>query len=141
MDRRIFLTVTAAIGLLPVARALASNGDLRGAAREAWIYTLPLIEMARTRSQQIFAGRANKLYHVRQLADPSSRQVTAPNNDTIYSSGWFDLTRGPVNLTVPYADGRYLAVQLMDMYTNTNACLSQRTFADRIAKDGGHSRS
>lgn len=137
MDRRTFLTVTAAIGLLPATRALAAKGDLRAAAREAWIYTLPLIEMARTRSQQLSRGRANQLYHVRQLADPDRRQVTAPNNDTLFSSGWFDLTRGPVSLTIPNAGERYLAVQLMDMYTNTNACLSLRTAIDRIGKDGG----
>ena len=61
MDRRTFVTVTTAIGLLPAARALAAKGDLRVAAREAWIYTLPLIEMARTRSQQLSRGRANPI--------------------------------------------------------------------------------
>jgi hypothetical protein len=137
MDRRLFLTVTAAIGLLPASRALAAKGDLRGAAREAWIYTLPLIEMANTRSQHLSNGRANRLTHVRRLADPSRRIVTAPNNDTLYSGGWFDLTGGPVTLTVPNAGTRYLALQLLDMYTNTNACISLRTEADRIGQNGG----
>lgn len=138
MHRRDFISITTAISLLPTTRALAAAGDFRGAAREAWIYTLPLIEMATARKRQISARRANSLIHVRQLSDPSRRQISAPNNDTLFSSGWFDLTRGAVTLTVPNAGPRYLAVQLMDMYTNTNACLSVRTVPDL---QGAYSRT
>lgn len=137
MDRRGFLLVTAAIGLLPAARALAALGDLKGAARDAWLYFLPMIEMANTRQQQLPGLAANRLHHVRTLADPSRRQVTAPNNDTLYSSGWYDLSQGQVTLTVPNAGSRYLAVQLMDMYTNTNACISTRTMGAKIGPEGG----
>lgn len=136
MDRRSFLAVTAAIGLLPAARALAAKGDLRGAARDAWLYVLPLIEMANTRQMQLPGLEANRLHHVRTLADPTRRQVTAPNNDTLYSSAWLDLTQGPVTLSVPNAGSRYLAVQLMDMYTNTNACLSKRTAGAEFGPNG-----
>ncbi|OYU34333.1 DUF1254 domain-containing protein [Novosphingobium sp. PASSN1] len=137
MDRRDFLAATAATLLLPAARALAATGDLKGAAREAWLYALPLIEMANTRQAQFADRAANKISHVRTLADPSKRQVTAPNNDTLYSSAWFDLTQGPVTLNVPDAGNRYCAVQLMDMYTNTNACISKRTFDAQIGPSGG----
>lgn len=137
MERRTFLTAAAAIGMFPATRALAANGDLRGAARDAWIYALPLIEMANTRQAQLPGGMANQFRHVRRLSDPSRRQVTAPNNDTLFSSAWFDLTQGPVTLKVPHAGERYLAVQLLDMYTNTNACISRRTFGPQIGPDGG----
>lgn len=136
MDRRSFLAVATAIGLLPAARALAAKGDLRGAARDAWLYVLPLIEMANTRQVRLPGLEANRLHHVRTLANPTRRQVTAPNNDTLYSSTWLDLTQGPVTLSVPNAGSRYFAVQVMDMYTNTNACLSKRTSAAQFGPDG-----
>lgn len=123
--------------MLPAARALAAKGDLKGAAREAWIYALPLIEMANTRQAHSPGLLANRFHHVRKLTDPSRRQVTAPNNDTLFSSAWFDLTKGPVTLTVPDGGHRYLAVQLLDMYTNTNACISKRTFSREIGPEGG----
>ena len=137
MDRRAFLVLTGAIAMLPAARALAAEGDLKGAAREAWIYALPLIEMANTRQAQSPGLVANRFHHVRKLTDPSRRQVTAANNDTLFSSAWFDLSQGPVTLTVPDGGHRYLAVQLLDMYTNTNACISKRTFSREIGPEGG----
>lgn len=132
MDRRTFL---AAVATLPAIRAYAANADLKDAARTAWLYCLPLIEMASTRQALLRGGSANRMTHRRILSDPGQRQVTAPNNDTLASSGWFDLTQGPVTLTVPDAGNRYLAVQLLDMYTNTNACVNKRNF--RTAIEGG----
>lgn len=137
MNRRDFVAAIAAIGMLPATRAMAAKGELKSAARDAWLYVLPLIEMANTRQVQLSGLAANQLRHVRTLADPSRRQVTAPNNDTLYSSAWFDLTQGPVTLTVPDAGSRYLAVQLMDMYTNTHTCISKRTMGWQIGAKGG----
>lgn len=136
MNRRSFMAVAAVIGLFPASRALAAKGDLKRAARAAWIYVLPLIEMANTREGQLRGSTSNRFRHVRSLTDPARRQVTAPNNDTLFSSAWFDLSQGPVTLTVPDAGDRYLAVQLLDMYTNTNSCVSKRTFASQIATGG-----
>lgn len=136
MDRRHFLATAGVIAMLPATRVLAAKGDLKSAARDAWLYALPLIEMANTRQAQSRNLVANKVYHVRTLSDPSRRQVTAPNNDTLFSSAWFDLTQGSVTLTVPNAGKRYLAVQLMDMYTNTNACICKRTMGDKFGPEG-----
>ncbi|MCZ8281848.1 MAG: DUF1254 domain-containing protein [Aquidulcibacter sp.] len=96
----------------------AACGDL-------YIYGLPVLEMARAR-QRTIGSAANQWRHVRRLADASSRRVTTPNNDTLYSSAWLDLRKGPVELTYPKASERYLSIAILDMYTNNFVVLGPR---------------
>lgn len=44
--------------------------------------------------------------------------MVAANSDTLYISGFFDLTGGPVVLTIPDAKGRFHVLALLDAYTN-----------------------
>ncbi|MEW5684579.1 MAG: DUF1254 domain-containing protein [Pseudomonadota bacterium] len=127
MNRRELFAAMAVIGMVPAARAFAAAGDLKSAAREAWLYGLPLIEMATTRARSIPLLGANRFGHTRVLAGPKSRAVTAPNNDTLYSSAWLDLTKGPVTLTVPPTGDRYISVAGMNMYTDNDFVLGTRT--------------
>lgn len=102
--------------------------DLKAEARDAYIYTLPLIEMATTRKRSLTANPAqNTLIHRRNLSTPADRFVTTPNNDTVYSVAWLDLTNGPATLQIPATGARYFSVALMNMYTDNDAVLSRRT--------------
>lgn len=128
MDRRELMAAIAAIGLAPAARALAAEGDLAGAARDAWIYGLPVIEMGRTRALALSAGaRTNILNHRRVLAGPENRGVTAPNNDTLYSNAFIDLTRGPLTLELPPTGRRYFSACGVNMFTDNDFILGTRT--------------
>ncbi|SMD10747.1 Uncharacterized conserved protein [Fulvimarina manganoxydans] len=60
----------------------------------------------------------NRHIHVRDLADERIRSVTAPNNDTLYTSAVLELSRTPVRVRLPDSGGRYLSVALMDMFTD-----------------------
>jgi hypothetical protein len=127
MDRRSFLAALAASAAFAPARVMAES-DLKSAARDAWLFGLPLIEMAQTRARAFGNGaRPNQLRHARTLATHLSRAVTAPNNDTLYSSAWLDLSQGPVKVTLPKTGRRYFSLALMDMYTNNFAVLGTRT--------------
>jgi hypothetical protein len=135
MNRREFLGVLAAGASsgLP-AHGLAAPTDLRSAAREAWIYCLPLIETARVRAHGAeYAPSAsggdgiNAFIHYRGLATPAERLVTSPNVDTVYSLAFVDLGNGPATVTLPATGERYLSLHLMDMYTNSFAVLGART--------------
>ena len=134
MDRRGFLAGAAALAAV-AGSARAGIDGLRAAAHEAWIYGLPLIETAGARARLI--GRAapgsaaglNSFVHARNLATAASRGVTTPNNDTLYSQAWIDLSSGPVKITVPPTGRRYFSLALMDMYTNNIRVIGQR--ADR----------
>lgn len=128
MNRRELFAAMAALGITGLAlRPGEALADEATDARDLWLYGLPLIEMATTRARHLKAGvKINQFTHTRVLADHSFRSVTTPNNDTLYSFGWLDLTKGPVTLSVPAVD-RYWSAALMDMYTNNNAVLGTRT--------------
>lgn len=114
--------------------ARVSGSDLRAAACEAYLYTLPLIEMATTRRRNLASDpRQNWIQHNRNLSNPADRWLTAPNNDTLYSNGWLDLTQGPLTLTIPPIKGRYFSVAILNMYTDNDAVLSPRN----IGSEGG----
>ncbi len=108
-------------------RAQAQAADFRAAAREAYVWGLPLIEFARVRANALRNLPPNRFHHMRPLANHRSRSVTTPNNDTVYSTGFLDLRNGPVTLNLPASGERYLSVQLMDAYTNSFAVLGTRT--------------
>lgn len=129
MNRRELLAALAVIATAPAARAFAQTGDLKSAAREAWLYSLPLVEMATTRARNLAlpGSQLNRFQHARRLAGPESRAVTAPNNDTLYSTAWVDLTQGPVSLTLPATGDRYISVAVMNMYSDNDAVLGTRT--------------
>src|ERR1700712_1607390 len=110
------------------------RNELKAAAREAWLYALPLIEIAVTRDNIVRQGaRLNQFHPVTTLADHRVRFVTTPNCDTLYSSAHIDLSNGPVTLKLPASGAGYLSVALMDAYTNNFAVLGTRT----TGPDGG----
>lgn len=64
-------------------------------------------------------GGLGKLLHRRQAADIEHQTVIRLNRDTLYSSGVFDLSAGPVNITMPDPGKRFMALQIIneDHYT------------------------
>jgi hypothetical protein len=133
MRRRDFIAGSAAAlaGLIMPGRAGARPLPLRAAAREAWLYLLPLVEVAAVRSRLLAAEPPNRLGHQRDLTTVATQRVTSPNNDTLYSRTFIDLTDGPVAIILPAAGDRYLSVALMDMFTNNVAILGTRTTGGR----------
>ncbi len=95
--------------------------------RAAFQYAFPIYEMMRTRSLTVAKAQAfgltgvNRLFPRKTLADAASRDVTTPNNDTLYASAWLDLKNGPVTLTVPDLPGRYNSAALMNLRTDNVA--------------------
>ena len=133
MRRREFLagacatTASLGIGATP-SMAAASLPSLRAAATQAWIWGLPLVEMAAQRNASFADGtQPNTFKHQRALITAKSQFVTTPNNDTLYSTAWLDLRKGPVSLSVPASGSRYYCVPLMDMYSNNFAIVGTRT--------------
>ena len=133
MNRRELMLTLGALGMGGLAAPAFARSDLKGAdlktaARDAWIFGLPMIEMALTRARQMKQGLPPNFFAGgRALADHSARAVTTPNNDTLYLSAWLDLSEGPVTLTIPETGERYWSLAIMDMFTNNNAVLGSRT--------------
>ena len=122
------------IALRPSAFPLdTALSPLSQAARDAWLYGLALIENAASRAEVLARGAPNTVVHERDLIDASWRRVTTPNNDTLYSRSWLDLTKGPVRITIPASGDRYLSLAFMDMYMNNFQIIGTRT----TGNDGG----
>ena len=117
----------------PVVPVGAAGTTLDRRIDEAFEATFPLYEMAKAR----FNAMVNPLnpapspvngvpVHRRTLIDDTARDVTTPNNDTLYSATWLDLHATPVRIHVPrVAGGRYWSVALLDIFTNNFAVLGR----------------
>ncbi len=99
----------------------------------AFEYSYPLYAVAKTRHRAVqdpanpARHAPNTVKHERQLSDSSSRWITSPNNDTLYSNAWLDLSNGPVRVRVgAISPGRYWSVAFLDAFTNNFAMLGQR---------------
>jgi hypothetical protein len=102
--------------------------------RRGFRFAFPIYEIMRRRAFQLGkareAGIPNAVNFVLPrftLADQTSREVTTPNNDTLYASIWLDLAAGPIILTAPSLPGRYHSAALMSLTTDNTAIIGTRT--------------
>lgn len=118
-----------------VADTPISEREARDIAVEAYVYFYPLVTMDVTRrlttggEAGAVAGHApmNSFAHIRAYPDANFREVVRPNFDTLYSSGWVDLTGGPVVVSVPDTGGRYYLLPMLDMWSDVFAVPGKRT--------------
>jgi hypothetical protein len=134
-DRRKVVLGAPLLGLGLVALSACSNaapGGLSAAeaqalAKEAYIYAYAPVYMERQRRNMVSVdadrgdGSApeNSFGNVRALGSPALKTIVMPNNDTLYSSAWIDLSKGPFLLEVPPMGERYFTFQMMDAFSNT----------------------
>ena len=100
--------------------------------KRAFLHGFPVYEFARMRAAAVGTAGApgavptNRLVHRPNLTGAGDRTVTTPNNDTLYSVAWLDLSGGPALLTLPALPTRYHSVALIDVYTDNIAVLGSR---------------
>ena len=89
-------------------------------AAEAYLWGYPLVATHRTRLHLCSRHRSGELNHVEELATPADKAIVAPNNDTLYTSGWYDLRHGDLVIDVPPMDkpDRYWNVMIADAYSH-----------------------
>ena len=90
------------------------------AAAEAYVWGFPLISVHRTRLLLCSKHDTGRINHIDDLATPDDKAIVVPNNDTLYSSGWYDLRHGDLVIDVPPMDhpDRYWNVMVLDAYTH-----------------------
>jgi len=124
MRRRTLLKV-AALAALPALPTLAQE-DLRQQAREAYVYTYPMVKNYLTMYQYAlepggsqYKGPLNTITSIARVYTPEDTAIITPNSDTPYSFIVFDLRAEPVVVTMPAIEKeRYYSLQLIDLYTN-----------------------
>jgi hypothetical protein len=116
-------------------------------ARAAVMQTLPLFEMMRMRAATTARRHAtlgfasedrasrlrwvNQFTHTHRRIGPDDREVVSPNNDTVFSNAWLDLSEGPVLIDTPDMGERYWTLGLLDAWTNPFAYVGRRTTGNR----------
>ena len=110
-------------------KALAFDATLYGLS--AYLQYEQMYRQAVDRRSPDFTG-FNRFAHDRNLAGPGYVAFKVPNSDTLYSNGWLDLTRSPVEILIPQTKLSYFTLNIFDMFGNPSN-LGTRT----IGSDGG----
>jgi len=88
----------------------------------AFIYAYPLLHVNQFRHMfnapqaPTYRGPANQLNHARKLASSSQATAASPNNDTLYTLAFLDLSEQPIVVETPAMGDRYYTIQLADAY-------------------------
>ncbi len=127
MKRRTLLQAGASAMVFPMPALGQSGGqNIRAIARDAYIYTYPMVEnylsiyqfaLDPTGSQ--YKGPPNAVHNVARVLTPEDRGVVTPNSDTPYSFLIMDLRAEPLVVTLPPIEpDRYYSLQLVDLYSH-----------------------
>jgi hypothetical protein len=111
-----------------------SAQELRDTAIDAYIYAYPMVLMELTRRNttnvsSALDGKApmNQFGHKTAFPDARTPDSRWPNTDTLYSSMWYDVSNGPLIVSVPDPGNRYYLLSLLDMWTDVFASRGTRT--------------
>ncbi|MBM3756455.1 MAG: DUF1254 domain-containing protein [Acidobacteria bacterium] len=91
----------------------------------AYLWGYPIVDLTkqlhnethRVSAPQPVAAPLNRFYRHAQLVTPEAAgELRAPNHDTLYFGGWFDLTNEPVVIQTPDTQGRYYTLAITDFF-------------------------
>jgi hypothetical protein len=140
MNRRA-IALTLGLFLFPAfsmaaqAQSAITEQEAQSIATDAYIYFYPLVTMDLTRKQLtnkspgagIFGGPMGVFVNVEAFPSADFKAVVRPNFDTLYSSAYLDLTKGPMVVSVPDTGGRHYLLPMLDMWTDVFASPGSRT--------------
>jgi hypothetical protein len=97
------------------AQSAITEQEAQSIAVDAYIYFYPLVTMDVTRKQLTnkppgsgsLGGPMNTFANADAFPSADFKAVVRPNFDTLYSSGYLDLTKEPMVVSVPDTGGRY----------------------------------
>ena len=92
----------------------------------AYLYGYPLVDAYQQRhnethrldsEQQVYAP-INRLYRYPHLVTPATAgNLRAANNDTLYYTGWYDISEEPLIIHTPDTAGRYFTIAVTNSYS------------------------
>ena len=123
------MTLRAALLTVAIAVPSVQAQDVRATAERAYAFAYPMVLMEYTRRAAVERGTGvmNRFVHSPAFPDASFHTIVRPNADTLYSTGWLDLSSEPMMLHLPDTHGRYYLMQFMDAWTETFDVPGKRT--------------
>jgi hypothetical protein len=102
---------------------------------QAYIYGFPYVYMSEVRWGQVAQkvdpilphAAVNHFWNNQVMGGPESQAGGSPNNDTLYSIAWLDLSREPVILSVPDLGDRYYTMEIASFDSDNFAYVGMRT--------------
>jgi hypothetical protein len=103
---------------------------------QAFVYGFPYIYNAGLRHRWVTEepgtgatpyAAVNHFWHARELFDATDREGVSPNNDTLYSFAWVDLSAEPVVLSHPDMGDRYFTFELVGITSDNYDYVGRRT--------------
>jgi hypothetical protein len=104
---------------------------------QAYIQGFPMMDLYRTLWETSFDPKRghdrtlNELFEFDRLVTSADDWVITPNEDTIYSRGFFDLRREPLILVIPPMENRQYWFPISDMRHDFGAVLAWDTLGSR----------
>ena len=124
--RRLLLALLLISTCVLMALFAAKDKIMLGA--EAYLYGYPLVIMDLTRAQSaIDIGPENELRRVRKFPDANFKDVVRPNVDTLYTTAFLSMKKGPWVFEIPVQYERYELMPFMDAWTHVFASPGTRT--------------
>ncbi len=109
----------------PEAKAALSEEEALRLGTEAYVYGYPLVTMEMTRRVMTNAAEPKdehapmgQFYNSRGYPTAAFKDITAPNADTLYSTAWLDLSKGPYVLSLPDEGNRYYLMPMLSAWTD-----------------------
>lgn len=136
-----FLMGRPTIAIEPIPAAKLTPAAAQEAAVEAYIYGYPLVvlDINRKRSTNVATPAAKQApmgQFVKMRAYPPAdfRLIPAPNADTLYTMGWFDVAKEPWIFSVPDMGDRYYMVPMLDGWSEVFQVPGTRTLGGKAQK-------
>ena len=92
---------------------------------DSYIYGFPLLVMDESKqistnvsSPQNFRAPINQFAHAREFASTNFMLHSSPNQDTLSSLAWLDLSTEPMVLQIPTITERYFLFEILDGWSN-----------------------
>jgi hypothetical protein len=140
------LALAAADGVQAQTPSTSATGDWREQyaytlGMQAYIYGFPYVYMSEVRWGQVAQkvdsellphAAMNHFWHAKVMAVPESKAGGSPNNDTLYSIAWLDLSKEPVILSVPDVGDRYYTMEIASFDSDNFAYVGMRTTGTKV---------